>query len=173
MKFKQGDIVIVNFPFSDLTITKKRPALVISNRKINNTGDYLLVQITSKNIPDYLTYPLTNDSFVNGIGLPLESYLRLHKVFLLNQSLIVSKLNEFKQKRNIYYCWRNYQVDKIRFKCKSYENLSNDALFPELKRVLGFLPKDSVKLQTQAGYEIAIDNEPSDFELWVRTCPKF
>jgi len=34
-----------------------------------------------------------------------------------------------------------------------------------LKRVLGFLPKDSVKRQTQAGYEIAIDNEPSDFEL--------
>ena len=94
MKFKQGDIVIVNFPFSDLTITKKRPALVISNRKINNTGDYLLVQITSKNIPDDLTYPLTNDSFVNGIGLPLESYVRLHKVFLLDQSLIVSKLNE-------------------------------------------------------------------------------
>jgi len=48
---------------------------------------------------------------------------------------------------------------------KTYQIQIEDALFPELKRVLGFLPKDSVKLQTQAGYEIAIDNESSDFEL--------
>jgi len=47
MRFKQGDIVTVNFPFSDLTNTKKRPALVVSKSKVNNTGDYLLVQITS------------------------------------------------------------------------------------------------------------------------------
>ncbi|HOO84158.1 MAG TPA: type II toxin-antitoxin system PemK/MazF family toxin [Prolixibacteraceae bacterium] len=94
MRFKQGDIVVVNFPFSDLTITKKRPALVVSNSKVNNTGDYLLVQITSKNIPDHLTYPLSDNCFVNEKVLPLQSYVRLHKVFLLNQSLIVSKLAE-------------------------------------------------------------------------------
>jgi hypothetical protein len=50
-------------------------------------------------------------------------------------------------------------------KMKTYQIQIEDNLFPELKRVLGFLPKDSVKLQTQAGYEIAIDNELSDFEL--------
>ena len=43
--FKQGDIVSVNFPFTDIRITKKRPALIISNEKVNNTGDYLLAQI--------------------------------------------------------------------------------------------------------------------------------
>jgi len=48
---------------------------------------------------------------------------------------------------------------------KTYHIQIEDNLFSELKRVLCFLPKDSVKLQTQAGYEIAIDNEPSDFEL--------
>jgi predicted transcriptional regulator len=48
---------------------------------------------------------------------------------------------------------------------KTYQIQIEDAFFPELKRVLGFLPKDSVKLQTQAGYEIAIDNQPSDFEM--------
>jgi hypothetical protein len=48
---------------------------------------------------------------------------------------------------------------------KTYQIQIEDALFPELKRVLGFLPKDSVKLQTQAGYEIVIDNQLSDFEL--------
>jgi mRNA interferase MazF len=48
MKYKRGDIVIVNFPFSDLSKAKKRPALIISNHLVNRTGDYLLVQISSK-----------------------------------------------------------------------------------------------------------------------------
>ena len=48
---------------------------------------------------------------------------------------------------------------------KIYQIQIEDDLFPELKRVLGFLPKDGVKLRTQAGYEISIDNEQCYFEL--------
>ena len=44
--YKQGDIVSVNFPFTDISQTKRRPALVISNDLVNQTGDYLLAQIT-------------------------------------------------------------------------------------------------------------------------------
>lgn len=47
---------------------------------------------------------------------------------------------------------------------KTYQIQIEDEFFPELKRVLSFLPKDSVRLQTQAGYEIAIDDSPSEFE---------
>lgn len=50
MKYKKGDIVIAKFPFSDLSNSKKRPALIISNEVANQTGVYLLVQITSKEI---------------------------------------------------------------------------------------------------------------------------
>jgi mRNA-degrading endonuclease toxin of MazEF toxin-antitoxin module len=46
MKYKKGDIVIIRFPFSDLTKTKKRPALIISNDIVNKTGDYLMVPPT-------------------------------------------------------------------------------------------------------------------------------
>jgi mRNA interferase MazF len=42
-EFVKKDIVIVQFPFSNLTNTKKRPALVIHSGQ-----DILLVQITSK-----------------------------------------------------------------------------------------------------------------------------
>ena len=46
-KFVKGDIVVVPFPFSDLTNSKRRPALVITEL----TGDdVILCQITSKNI---------------------------------------------------------------------------------------------------------------------------
>lgn len=47
---------------------------------------------------------------------------------------------------------------------KTYLIQIEEALFPELKRVLGLLPKDSVKLQTQSGYEITLDTDLSDFE---------
>jgi mRNA interferase MazF len=40
MKYKKGDIVIIGFPFSELSSTKKRPALIISNDTVNKTGDY-------------------------------------------------------------------------------------------------------------------------------------
>lgn len=48
---------------------------------------------------------------------------------------------------------------------KTYQIQIDDSLFPELKRVLAFLPKNGVKLRTQTGYEIAIEDKPSDFEL--------
>lgn len=47
---------------------------------------------------------------------------------------------------------------------KTYQIQIEESLFPELKRVLGLLPKDSVKLQTQSGYEITLDSDLSDFE---------
>ncbi|TET61184.1 MAG: hypothetical protein E3J52_01960 [Promethearchaeota archaeon] len=42
-RFIKGDVVIVPFPFSDLTKSKRRPALVISNLK---GDDIILCQIT-------------------------------------------------------------------------------------------------------------------------------
>ena len=57
MRYKKGDIVIIGFPFSDLSRTKKRPALIISNDTVNNTGDYLVVQVTSKIRNDIFSLP--------------------------------------------------------------------------------------------------------------------
>ena len=46
--YKQAVIVVVKFPFTDGSEFKKRPALIVSNEIVNKTGDYLIVQITSK-----------------------------------------------------------------------------------------------------------------------------
>lgn len=91
MGYNKGDIVIIGFPFSDLSKIKKRPALIISNDSVNNTGDYLMVQITSKIRNDNLSLPINKTDFVHGKELPLQSCIRLHKIFLLNESLIISK----------------------------------------------------------------------------------
>jgi hypothetical protein len=46
---------------------------------------------------------------------------------------------------------------------KTYQIQIEDNLFPESKRILGFLPKDGVKLFNQSGYEIQVNAD--DFEM--------
>jgi mRNA interferase MazF len=47
--YKRGAVVLVPFPFTDLSAIKRRPALVISIDRYNAlTGDVVIAQITSK-----------------------------------------------------------------------------------------------------------------------------
>ena len=88
--YSRGDIVWVKFPFSDLSTTKLRPALILSNDRINSNGDYILAQITSKVKNDGLSMVM-HDSSYSEAPLKILSSVRPHKVFTLNHSLIVSK----------------------------------------------------------------------------------
>ena len=95
--FEQGDIVAVAFPFTNASTSKKRPALILSNQKVNQTGDYMMVQITSKMKNDGLTMNLNDSDYLLKV-LPLKSYIRIHKIFLLNESLIITKLSRVSDK---------------------------------------------------------------------------
>ena len=92
--FKKRDIVIVRFPFTDGSDYKLRPALVLSSDKINKTGDTLIMQITSKQKSDGLSIELTDSVVVN--SLPLKSYLRIHKIFIIENRFIFRKISEVK-----------------------------------------------------------------------------
>ena len=97
MKFTKGDIVIIPVPFTDNKGYKLRPAIVISNEKVHQTGDIMIVQITSKLKQDNLSISLTNKDVTE--NLPAKSYIRFHKIFVLEQRLIkgkVSSLNNAK-----------------------------------------------------------------------------
>jgi mRNA interferase MazF len=96
VKFKRGDIVWVKFPFSDGFSNNLRPALIISNNIVNITGDYLLMQVTTRLRNDELSCSILNNSFKER-PLLKQSELRLHKIFILQENLVsgkVSSLNE-------------------------------------------------------------------------------
>ena len=92
-KFVKGDIVIIPFPFSDLSGSKKRPALVLADLK---GDDIILCQITSQQLKDSYTIPVKDNDFKYG-KLPVSSNIRPNRIFTADKNSILKKaasLNE-------------------------------------------------------------------------------
>lgn len=81
-------IVLVPFPFSDLSKTKLRPAVVIADA---GRGDWILCQITSNPYGDSSAIKITDESLASG-ALCVTSYVRPGKLFTANFDLIVAEL---------------------------------------------------------------------------------
>ena len=81
-----GEIVLVPFPFSDLSQTKVRPAVCLAD---SGQGDWVLCQITSQPYGDPLAVNLEGSDFVAG-GLRVDSFARPSKLFTADRSLILS-----------------------------------------------------------------------------------
>ncbi len=65
-RFVKGEIVVVPFPFSDLTQAKGRPALVVASLV---GDDAILCQITSQIMQDHYAISITTEDFLSNIGL--------------------------------------------------------------------------------------------------------
>src|SRR6266478_569527 len=92
--FDQGDVVLVPFPFTDLSATKQRPALVLSPDRLNKIRpDLVLAAITSQ-VPVVLDEDeiLLSTSELGAAGLPKPSIIKLGKIFTIHQGLIRKKL---------------------------------------------------------------------------------
>ena len=87
-KFVKGDIVVLPFPFTDLSSSKKRPALILADIK---GDDYIMLQITSKNVKDIYAVPLLQSDFSSG-SLQQDSNIRPNKIFTLDKNLILYKV---------------------------------------------------------------------------------
>lgn len=85
-QFVKGDVVVLPFPFSDLSASKRRPALVIA--PLDAHSDVILCMITSKNTGDASAVTITSADFVSG-SLPQESNVRPNRLFTAETSLIV------------------------------------------------------------------------------------
>lgn len=93
--FVKGDVVIVPFPFSDLSQAKRRPALVVAQL----TGDDLILcQITSQSISDGYAISVTNEDFGSG-GLNRNSNIRPNRLFTADKGIILYKAGQLKAKK--------------------------------------------------------------------------
>lgn len=91
----EGDIVIVPFPFSDLSTTKKRPALVLATLQ---GDDFIACQITSKNVKDDYAIPISDENFVEG-SIRQDSNIRPNKIFTLSRGLVLYKIGKLSDEK--------------------------------------------------------------------------
>jgi mRNA interferase MazF len=80
-----GEVVLVPFPFSDLSQSKVRPAVCLADA---GRGDWVLCQITSSPYGDPAAIPPDAADFTSG-GLLVSSFARPGKLFTAHAGLMV------------------------------------------------------------------------------------
>ncbi|MCF7838063.1 MAG: type II toxin-antitoxin system PemK/MazF family toxin [Candidatus Marinimicrobia bacterium] len=88
-----GSVVLVRFPFSDLSSSKLRPAVVLAGVE---RDDWILCQITSNAYADSRAVQIDESDFASG-SLMRTSYARPGKLFSANTSLMQRIAGELKQ----------------------------------------------------------------------------
>ena len=83
-QFVKGEVVVLPFPFSDLSGAKKRPALVLA---VLDGEDLILCQITSVQRTDRYAIPLGNTDFQRG-KLLQPSMVRPNRIFTAEASIV-------------------------------------------------------------------------------------
>ncbi len=91
-RFVKGDIIVVPFPFSDLTQAKRRPALVISALEGN---DLILCQITSQSVRDNYAILLDDKDFNTG-SLKQSSNIRPNRIFTADNHIVLYRVGDLK-----------------------------------------------------------------------------
>jgi PemK-like, MazF-like toxin of type II toxin-antitoxin system len=84
----KGAVVLVRFPFSDLSGTKLRPAIVLADA---GRRDRVLCQVTSKAYGDATAVALDQTAFASG-SLQVTSYARPGKLFTASVDLIAQEV---------------------------------------------------------------------------------
>jgi len=94
--YKRGEIVLVPVPFSDLSSTKKRPVLVVSNTLHNYVSrDMIVVAITSNLQQNGIVIEAED---LNIGKLPRTSIIRCEKIYTLEQNIVLKKFGVISEK---------------------------------------------------------------------------
>ena len=93
----QRDVILIPFPFSDLSQAKFRPAIVMSNNRYNKKfHDFIAIPLTSNPNTRKHTVVVTNKEMETG-NIPIDSVAKADKVFSLEQKLITRTFGQLRQ----------------------------------------------------------------------------
>src|SRR5215471_7477866 len=98
IRCKRGDIVLVPFPFTDLTSSKRRPALVVSPDGFNDRADDLVVAAITSQLTEEHAVRIDAHDCVDGM-LPKTSIVKTTKVFTIHSSLVIKKICALRPER--------------------------------------------------------------------------
>ncbi len=87
----KGNIVLIPFPFTDLSGNKLRPALILTETLIDVTVSFITTQLQWQESTDIILQPnITN-------GIKKTSLVRLSKLATIDKSLVRGKLGSISQ----------------------------------------------------------------------------
>ena len=89
---KQRAIVLVLFPYSDLSDTKKRPVLVISNDRFNSRNDDVICCLITSNPKDVQHGVYISKRDMEAGFLEFDSKIKPYRLFSVNKSIIYKTL---------------------------------------------------------------------------------
>jgi mRNA interferase MazF len=91
--FEQFDVVVVPFPFTDKTATKRRPALILSDAVTFNTpiGHSVMAMITTAAHASWPQDVIIQD--LTAAGLTAPSMIRM-KLFTLDHALVLKRVGK-------------------------------------------------------------------------------
>ncbi len=93
--FVKGDVVVIPFPFSDLSQSKRRPALVIAPLR---GEDVILCQLTSRTIGDNYAIPVDEADFASG-RLKQPGNIRPNRLFTADTHIILYRVGHLKAEK--------------------------------------------------------------------------
>lgn len=85
---ERGDLLLIPFPFTDLSASKRRPVLALTAP--DGFGDFIALPVTSRLQMKHSVAIVTAD-LVSG-SLPAPSWIRTNRVVTLNLSVVVKTL---------------------------------------------------------------------------------
>ena len=88
----KGSVVLVPFPFSDLSQAKLRPAVVMADA---GRHDWILCQVTSRPYGDDRAIAITDQDFKTG-GLRVASVARPGKLFTAHATLLTGEVGRLR-----------------------------------------------------------------------------
>jgi len=88
MTFRCGDIVLLPFPFTDLSAAKRRPALLL--KSLGEFGDWLCLPVTTQGT-HAASLLLREDDFADST-LPHASWVRTNRPTVLSESIMLGRI---------------------------------------------------------------------------------
>lgn len=97
INFEQGEIVFVPFPFTNLSSTKKRPVLILSNTSYNKKSpDFVCCGITSNIKNAHYSVLIESKDLLSGF-LPKSSRIKVNTIFTLEKSIVIRSFGKVKE----------------------------------------------------------------------------
>jgi len=92
--YRQGEIIIIPFPFSDLSGTKQRPVLILSKNEDNSKSDDIIACGITSNLKDSKYSVFISDENIIAGSISTKSKIKVDKLFTVEKGIIKKRLAE-------------------------------------------------------------------------------